>query len=76
MNEVEWIDIFRGNLQDMMEEKGMRQSELVKRSHLSKATISRLLSGRVAPSFVSLVNLSYALDCTIDELADFGDMID
>lgn len=76
MTEVDWIDIFSENLREMMEEKGIGQNELAQRSKLSKATVSRLLAGTVAPSFKSIINLSYALDCTTDELIDFGDMIE
>lgn len=76
MNEADWIDIFSENLREMMEEKGLGQNELARRSKLSKATVSRLLAGTAAPSFKSIINLSYALDCTTDELIDFGDMIE
>lgn len=76
MNEVEWIDIFSENLREMAEDKGLNQNELAKKSKLSKATISKLMSGMIAPSFKSVINLSYALDCTTDDLIDFGELIE
>lgn len=76
MTEVDWIDIFSENLREMMGEKGLGQNELAQRSNISKGTISKLIAGTTMPSLRSIINLSYALDCTTDELIDFGDVIE
>ena len=76
MTEVGWIKIFSKNLEEIMDEKDLSIRELARRTKLQPATIHRLMHGKVAPSFKSIINLSYALDCTTDELIDFGDMID
>lgn len=76
MSEVEWIDIFAGNLASLLEETNMSQSELADAIGVSKGTISRYLNKQMMPSVKTIVNMVYALNCPWEDLLDFGDTID
>ena len=75
MNEFEWLDIFGDNLRDLMAGSGMTQGDLAKELGVSESTISKYLNKRQFPGVKTLVNLAYALDCSLDDLMDFGDRI-
>ena len=75
MSELEWIDIFGDNLADMIDSANMSQRELADATCLSEASISRYINKQMAPSFKAIVNIAYVLDCSIEDLIDFGDMI-
>lgn len=75
MTEVEWLDTFGDNLYELMQESGYTQIELADKSYLSQATISNYINKQKMPGIKAIVNLSYALDCRVDDLVDFGDMI-
>lgn len=75
MSELQWLDIFGDNLARMMIESRMTQRELAELSGLSESTISRFVNKQMMPNVKSILNLSYALHCTMDELADFGQTI-
>lgn len=75
MSELQWLDIFGDNLARMMVEEHMTQRELAELSGLSESTISRFVNKQMMPNVKSILNLSYALHCTMDELADFGEMM-
>jgi transcriptional regulator with XRE-family HTH domain len=74
-SEKEWLDIFSGNLRDMLDDANMSQRELADATGLSDAAISYYINGEKIPGVKALVNISYALDCSLDELMDFGDRI-
>ena len=76
MSEYIWLDIFGNNLARLMLEHHMSQKELAELSGLAESTISRFLNKQMLPTVKSILNISYALHCTMDELADFGEMID
>lgn len=75
MNEMQWLDIFGDNLARLMHECRVTQRELSELSGLSESTISRFVNKQMMPNVKSILNLSYALHCTMDELADFGERI-
>ena len=75
MSEQEWIDIFGDNLYEMLYEKGMSQNDLAEETGLDKATISRYISKKQMPSVKAVIAISYALNCKVDDLIDFGDLI-
>lgn len=75
MSEQEWIDIFANNLRDKLLEYGATQREFADDCGLAESTVSRYLKGQAAPSAFALVNMSYVLGCSVDELVDFGDRI-
>lgn len=80
MSEVEWIDIFSGNLRSLLEETGMTQQELANKTGLSKATISRYLNGQIMPSVAALVNIYHVfnqyLNVTINDILYFYDKLE
>lgn len=75
MSELEWLDIFGDNLVDLLYDANMTQRELADTTGLSEATISKYIHKQQIPTMRAIVNISYALDCSIDELIDFGDRI-
>lgn len=74
MSEIEFIDIFSGNLRELMQEFGYNQQALADAAKLDKSIVSRYLAGKTMPTVKGLVNLSIALNCTVDELV--GNSID
>lgn len=76
MSEVEWMRIFAGNLRSWMDELRITQSELAEEANLAESTISNYINQVKMPSVRSVINLAYALDCTVSDLIDFGDMIE
>lgn len=75
MTEQAWLNLFGDNLASIMLEKGITQSQLAKRSGVSKTCINQYLSKRRMPSVKSIVNLSYALHVTCDDLLDLDEEI-
>lgn len=72
MSEVEWMDIFAANLQSLMNEERMSQSELSRRTGISQGTISRYLNRQCMPSVPALVNITHAFKgCDIHDLLYF-----
>lgn len=76
MTETEWMDIFRRNLIELMIERGYSQGDLAESIGVSDSTISRYLNGERIPSLKSILNLTYELDVSLDDLIDFGDRIE
>ena len=76
MSEVEWMEIFSENLQEIMQERGYSQKRLADESGLDQGTISRYLNHKQMPSVRAIVNIVWCLGCNYEELMDFGDMID
>lgn len=68
MTEVEFIDIFKGNLKSLMDEVGYNQQELAQEAKIDQSTISKYLNGTRMPSVRALNNIAIALNCTVDEL--------
>ena len=76
MTTCEWQDIFKDNLLEMLEDRGMTQRDLAEDSDLPVATIANYTTKRSTPSIKAIINMAYALDVSIDELIDFGDRIE
>lgn len=76
MSENEWLEIFGDNLKDMIEGAGYTQRDLADETGLSESAISRYVSKKQMPCIRALINIAYVLDCSIDELMDFGDRIE
>lgn len=76
MSEIEWIDIFGDNLVDMLKDARMTQKELAEESRVSNATISNYIHKKQMPNTRALVNIAYALNCSLNDLMDFGDDIE
>lgn len=76
MTEFEWLRIFGDNLITILNDNRMTQEELAEMSGVSAASISKYIRYQQMPSFRSLLNISYALGMSLDELTDFGEKID
>lgn len=70
-----WLEKFSYNLTRMMIDARISQKELAELSGISIGTISKLVRGLQVPTIRALLNISYALRCTVDELVDFGEPI-
>lgn len=67
MNELELINLFSKNLKRMMEEDNIKQEDLANEINISRTMISRYINGQCIPSFLTVVKLSDALFCSIDD---------
>jgi transcriptional regulator with XRE-family HTH domain len=76
MSELEWIDIFGDNLRDMLIEANMTQRDLAEDTGLTEAAISNYINKRRMPTVRALVNISFYLGCSFDELMDSGDRVE
>lgn len=75
MTDMEWLREFGDNLNYIMQKAHMSQRELARKTGLNESTISRYISRQMVPSCIAIVNISYALNCDIGELIDFGERI-
>lgn len=76
MSEQEWINIFGGNLAEIMAEQGYTQKDLAEDTGLSEASISNYVNKRRMPTVKAIINMAYVLDCDFNDFLDFGDRID
>lgn len=76
MTEIEWLNIFGDNLAEMLEDANMSQRELADLARLSEGAVSGYINKRKIPSLRAIINISYALDCDVTDLIDFGDIIE
>ena len=75
MTKSEWCCRFGNKLRKLLEEKDMTQNELADKLYISKSTVSRLINGDLMPSIKMVVNISYALNVSIDSFTYFGGRI-
>lgn len=76
MSREEFMQLFSENLRKKMKEAKMTRIKLSKKTGICIQSISNYTNMHTTPSIENLINISYALDCTIDELVDFGDTIE
>lgn len=76
MSEMEWMDIFGDNLVDLLKEARMTQRDLADATGVTEAAISNYINKRRMPTVKALINISEALDISLDEFMFFGDTID
>lgn len=76
MTETEWLEIFGDNLKDLIDKQGYTQRDLADEVGLDEGTISRYVNKQRIPGVRALVNIAYVLDCSLDDLMDFGDRIE
>ena len=76
MSEIEWIKIFGDNLREMLEEECMSQRDLSEETGLSIITINRYINKQQMPTIKAVLSISYALNCNVSDLIDFGDRIE
>jgi transcriptional regulator with XRE-family HTH domain len=72
MNEREWLAYFGVNLEEYLKAAKMSQRDLADASGLSEAAVSNYIRGRKMPGVRALINMAEALNCSVDELVDFG----
>ena len=58
-----------------MNYKGFSQRELATIAKIPENTLSRYLNGQRIPRADQIVNIAKALDCTVSELIQFGEMV-
>lgn len=71
MTRYEWLCKFRLKLRQLMEEKGVTQRELADKLYVSEATVSKYINGELMPSVRMVINISYALNVSIDSFTYF-----
>lgn len=76
MKESQWGLEFSHVLKGLLIENRMSQKELAMRSGLSQSSITGYLNGSKKPTAKALINISYALDCPLNDLIDYGEPID
>ena len=76
MSELEWIDIFSNKLKDIINEANMTEAELACEIGVDRSTINNYIHKKRIPTIKSVINISYALDCDIKDLIDFGEPIE
>lgn len=75
MTEIQWLNEFGNNLARMMYEYRLTGKDVSELSGISESTISKYLNKQQMPGVKAILNLSYALNCDISELIDFGERI-
>lgn len=72
----EWTDIFSDNLIELLDDRNMTQYELAKASGVSVGSINAYIHKQSPPGIKAILNIADALDVDVNELIDFGDVID
>lgn len=75
MTECEWTNNFSRNLWSLLQEYGYNQRDFAEEMGVTEAAVSYWITGKRVPSAFSLINMSYILDVSLDDLMDFGERI-
>lgn len=76
MSQQEWLDIFGDNLASILEEQRISQKELSRLTGLSESTISRYINKLQMPNMRAIINISYALNWSFEDMLNYGSMLD
>ena len=76
MSQQEWLDIFGDNLASILEEQRISQKELSRLTGLSESTISKYINKLQMPTVRAIINISYALDWSFEDMLNYGDIIE
>ena len=68
MTEQNYLEAFAYNLDYIMQDEGINQSELAKRSNIGKSTISKYLNAKQMPTIKTISNICYALGCEFEDI--------
>lgn len=68
MTEQNYLEAFAYNLDYIMQNEDITQSELAKRSNIGKSTISKYLNAKQMPTMKTISNICYALGCEIEDI--------
>ena len=75
LTKAQWCRKFSEKVQKIMGYRGFSQRELARVAKIPENTLSRYLSGQRIPRADQIVNIAKALDCTVSELIQFGEMV-
>lgn len=67
------MDSFKKRVKDIMQNKGLKQSDLAKMTGITEATISRYCNGRRTPNIKALVKIAKILNVSTDYLLGIKD---
>ena len=67
------MDNFKKRVKDIMQNKGLKQSDLAKMTGIAEATISRYCNGRRTPNIKALVKIAKILNVSTDYLLGIKD---
>lgn len=67
------MDSFKKRVKDIMQNKGLKQSDLAKMTEIAEATISRYCNGRRTPNIKALVKIAKILNVSTDYLLGIKD---
>ena len=76
MSQQEWLDIFGDNLANILEEEKISQKELSRLTGLSESTISKYINKLQMPTVRAIINISYALNWSFEDMLNYGDMLE
>lgn len=76
MSEIEWLDIFGENLNDMLIEQDISRNDFANAIGVDRSTVSRYINKQQMPTVKNIVNMAYVLRCDVDELINFDEHID
>ena len=76
MSQQEWLDIFGDNLASILEEEQISQKELSRLTGLSESTISRYINKLQMPNMRAIINISYALNWSFEDMLNYGSMLE
>lgn len=76
MTEQEWIEKFRLNLSSMLYDYGYFDArDFARDLGVTETAVSYWINGKRAPTVRSVLNISYLLGVSLEELVDFGEPI-
>ena len=76
MSQQEWLDIFGDNLSSILEEQRISQKELSRLTGLSERTISKYINKLQMPTVRAIINISYALNWSFEDMLNYGSMLE
>ena len=76
MTITEWSDNFSENLLALLKDRRMSQFELAQESGVSSGSISSYIHRTSLPGIKAIINIAFALDVDVNDLIDFGDIIE
>lgn len=67
MDELELLELFSKNLKQLMKENNVTQEDLANDIGVDRSMISRYTTGQSIPSFLTVIRMSEALFCSLDD---------
>lgn len=76
ISEQQWLVAFGHNLQFYMRDMSISQRDLAYKANISESSLSRYINGTRMPSAIIVAKFARILNCSADELIDFGARIE